>query len=95
MNNKLMESIESAQPGWFSPENRRFFNDKSYSAYYGKTTHNPYLVRATEAWTDMFGNKPRLHYRINNVNPETYKILSLIDTEFKDIDEVNEWLEDN
>ena len=91
----LIQQIKSAQPHWFSPENKRFFGDVSYFGLYGKKTHKPYLVRATEAWTDMFGNAPRLHYRINPVNPETLDIENLIDNEFKSMNEVKEWMEEN
>jgi hypothetical protein len=91
----LIQQIKEANGSWFSPENKRFFGDVAYFGLYGKKTHEPYLVRSTEAWTDMFGNAPRLHYRINNVNKETLKIEDLIETEFKTFDNVKEWLEEN
>ena len=91
----LLRKIKEAQPEWFSRSNKRFFNDKDYKGYYGKVSGNPFLVRSTYAWTDMFGQKPRLHYKINRVNPESYKIESLIDTQFTDIYAVKTWLNEN
>ncbi len=90
-----LADVKEAQPEWFSEGNMRLFNDVSYSLRHGKTSHQPFLVRSTYAWTDMFGASKRLHYRINPVNPDTLKIQSLIDREFKDLDELNDWLEDN
>lgn len=90
----LMRKIRQANPNWFSEENRRFFNDVAYMAYYGKTTGKAYLVRSTYAWTDMFGKK-HLHYRINNLDQDTLKVGSLISHEFETIGEIKEWLETN
>ena len=91
----LLRKIREANEGWFSPSNKRFFNDRSYYGYYGGTTGKSYLVRSTYAWTDMFGQKPRLHYRINELNQETEKIGNLIDTEFETLEDVKEWLKLN
>lgn len=43
----------------------------------------------------MFGEKPRLHYRIDTLNQETEEIGELIDIEFKTLDDAREWLKDN
>ena len=91
----LLRAIKEAQPDWFSRENKRFFNDVSYRGYYGKKTGNPYLVRSTYAWTDMFDHPRRLHFRINQLNPDTKKILDLLNQEFANIFEVKAWLRDN
>lgn len=89
-----LAQVEKAQPKWFSAENKAFFHDVDYCILHGKETSNPFLVRSTYAWTDMFGCKPRLHYRVNPLN-DMLQIQPLIDDEFADIDEVEEWLEDN
>ena len=91
----LLQQIKEANETWFSPENKKFFKDIEYKGRYGKKTHLPYLIRSTYGWTDMFGKQPRLHYHINPVNPDTVKIEDLIHAEFKDYDEVKEWLEEN
>lgn len=94
-NDPLLTQIRWANAKWFSPENKRFFGDVSYRALRGKKTGKVYLVRSTEAWTDMFGNPKRLHWRINNINQETLAIEALIQHEFKDIDAVKDWLKEN
>jgi len=91
----LLRQIREANEGWFSRGNKRFFGDIDYKAYYGKKTGKAYLVRSTNAWSDMFGSPKRLHYRTNNVNQDTLKIEGLIDQEFSDIFGVKAWLRDN
>jgi hypothetical protein len=91
----LLRKIRQANVEWFSPSNKRFFKDRSYYGYYGGKTGKSYLVRSTYAWTDMFGEKPRLHYRIDTLNQETEEIGELIDIEFKTLDDAREWLKDN
>ena len=90
-----LSDVKEAQPHWFTPENKRFFNDVSYKVLTGKASHKPFLVRATYAWTDMFGSPKRLHYRVNPLDPDTLKIQALIDQTFRDLEEVKDWLEDN
>lgn len=91
----LLRDIKRANEGWFSRGNKRFFNDVSYHAYYGKKTGKAYLVRSTHAWTDMFDSPQQLHYRINEINQETLKIEPLINEMFKDIFAVKAWLRTN
>ena len=91
----LLRQIIAANKDWFSRGNKRFFNDVSYKAYYGKKTGKAYLARSTYAWTDMFDRPRRLHYRINNVDQDTLEIEPLIDQEFNDIFAVKAWLREN
>jgi hypothetical protein len=91
----LMRDLKADNPNWFTSENKKFFNDKSYTAMYGGETGQPYLVRSTEAWTDMFGEKPRLHYRINKVTTTPdgkTEIGELLDQEFPDMQAVKQFL---
>lgn len=91
----LIQQIKNAQPHWFTPENKRFFNDVEYKGLYGKKTHKPYLIRSTYAFTDMFSKTPRLHWKINPVNPETLDIENLLDEKFATYEDVKERLEEN
>ncbi len=91
----LLRNIKTANPNWFSRGNKRFFGDVSYKGYYGKKTGNPYLIRATYAWSDMFDRPKVLHYRINPVHPDTKKIQPLIDDTFPNIFAVKAWLREH
>ncbi len=94
-NKWLIRAIKEVQPEWFTQGNKRFFNDVSYRAYYGKKSGNPYMVRSTYAFTDMLGGKKALHWRINPVNPDTKIIQPLINDQFPDIYAVKHWLREN
>jgi hypothetical protein len=88
----LLSKIKAEQPNWFSAKNKRFFGDARYYAYRSKLTNKPYLVRATYAWSDMFGTPKTLSYRINEVNPDDFEILPLIDKEFETLKDAKEWV---
>lgn len=87
-----MTQVRAAQPNWFSRSNKRFFGDVWYRLYHGKVSRKPFMVRATFAWSDMFGRQKTLHYRVNEVNAETLQLGNLVDKSFRDLDDVKEWL---
>ena len=70
----------------------RFFHDVSYKILHGKVSHKPYLVRSTYQWSDMFGQPKRLCYRINRIKDDL-TIGPLLDRQFRDMDDVKDWLE--
>jgi hypothetical protein len=86
-----LTQIRGAQPEWFSRKNKRFFGDVGYKLLHGKQTHRPYLVRSTYEWSDMFGQSRTLRYRINTIKDDL-SIGPLIDKQFRDLDEVKDWL---
>ena len=95
-----LQNLKEIKPDWFSTENMRFFGDLSYDVLYGEATEKPYLIRKTNAWTDMFGGKPLTHYCINRIKDDL-TIGELVygsghcAVRFKDMDEVEDWLEEN
>jgi len=99
-NNKYMlKKLIADNSDWFSKGNKRFFNDSQYFFMYSGAG-NRYLVRSTYAWSDMFGQPARLHYRINTItekqdNPDILQVGSLLDDEFKTLDDVKNWLKQN
>jgi len=93
MKNWTLLDIRHAQPSWFSKENKKFFNDRQYWLKWS-SAGIAFLLRSTYAWTDMFGQKPRLHYRLNIINDDK-SIGTMLDTEFKTIAEVRQWLQLN
>ena len=52
-----LAQVRARQPRWFSPENRRFFQDCRYTVRYGRATGERFLLRSTYRWSDMFGRK--------------------------------------
>ena len=89
-----LSEIKAAQPEWFSRKNKKFFGDVWYKVSQGKVSKKPYLVRATYAWTDMFGQDRKLHYRVNRID-ENLEIGELVDEVFSHEYLVKLWLQSN
>ena len=87
----ILQQVKEANGTWFSPQNKKFFNDRQYWVRYGKISGERFLVRSTYAWTDMFDQPRILHYIINPIKDDL-TIVNLIDDVFKSMDSVNLWL---
>ena len=85
-----LSDVKQANDSWFSPKNKRFFGDIDYRVLHGKEGET-YLVRSTYQWSDMFGRPKTICWRINLLSDEL-KILPLVDTVFKSLDSVKDWL---
>ena len=90
----FISKVRSANPQWFARGNKKAFGDVSYKAVFGKDTGDRYLLRSTYMWSDAFGSKKKLVYRINLVK-DNYKIGSLIDIIFPSLSSANDWLKQN
>lgn len=86
-----MQAVREANEMWFSPKNKKFFQDVSYRVLHS-SSGQPYLVRSTYAWSDMFGGQKRLHWRINAIDRDL-KIGTLLKKEFATLEDVKEWLQ--
>jgi len=87
-----LTELKEKNPKWFSHGNKKLFNDVSYRVLHGKRTGEPYLVRSTYAWTEMFGvERRRLHWRINRIKDDG-TIGYLVDGEFSTIWGAKGWL---
>ena len=86
--------IREFNPNWFSPHNKRFFGDISYRVLHGKKTRASYLVRETNAWTDMFDHVKKPHWRVNFIKDDN-SIGKLVDIVFDDLTSVKSWLQSN
>ena len=95
METVTITDVIKAQRGWFSSENKAFFGDKVYDVDKGRTSGKYYLVRLTQAWTDMFDGKPKDHFRVNELNQQTLKIGKLHDDIFPTQAALETWLRNN
>jgi len=86
-----LSQVKAAQPEWFSRKNKRFFGDINYRVLHGKTSGEPFLVRLTNAWTDMFRQPKKRHYRVNGLRDDL-TIAPLINDIFADLWAVKRWL---
>ena len=78
--------VREANPRWFSKENKRFFDDISYRILHDKGG-TAYLVRQTWGWGNM-----GKHWRVNQLNNNSYAIGVLLPDTFLTLNEVKTWL---
>lgn len=86
-----LTDLRKANLKWFEKGNKEFFGDLRYWVIYQKGTNKPFLVRLTNAWTDMFDGVKKPHYRVNEIT-EDLKIGELDDRIFKSLEEVKTYL---
>lgn len=90
-----MSELRAAHPKFFDRKTCRMFGDVSYKILTHKVYGQKYLVRLTAQWSDMFGGPKSYCYRLNPIGPgPEFKILPLIDKQFRDLDEVKDWLKE-
>ena len=94
MDMATIQEVRQANRIWFGDGNEKFFGDESYQVLHSELTDKPYLVRSTYGWSDMFGRKRTLCWRLNPLD-ETLKIRPLVDIVFVDLQEVEMWLGEN
>jgi len=85
-----MKQLREKHKSYFSPENKKFFNDINYRVLQSKKSKTNYLIQHTYQWSDMFGNEKKAIYV---VKPVTNKgdILESV-AEFKELSEVKNFL---
>ena len=88
-----IEELIKAHPLWCARGNAEFFGDLQYKILHNKQG-NPYLVRLTNQWSDMFGEKLTQCWRINPIGADL-EIKPLIAQRFRTQSDVEEWLKTN
>ncbi|MCK5608857.1 hypothetical protein KAR91_43695 [Candidatus Pacearchaeota archaeon] len=89
-----LAKVRQANKTWFGDGKAKFFGDVNYQILHSEKTGKAYLVRSTYAWSDMFGKRKQLHWRLNPLD-ECLKIRPLIDDVFPHLQAVKVWLFEN
>ena len=90
----ILQDVKDKQPGWFTPANKRFFQDCRYSVRYGQQTGERFLLRSTYMWSDMFDGPKTLHYRLNSLEDDL-AIGPLVETVFSTRAQAMAWLREH
>jgi len=90
---QTLNAVIRKQPKWFDGNTARLLGDLSYDVLYGKKTGERFLVRKTNAWTDMFDGVKKPHWRVNSIQDDL-KIGDLHDEIFKTLEDVKTYLLD-
>jgi len=93
MGDKTYQMVLAANPTWFCEGNRKFSGDIEYGTAWSGS-HNIYLWRKTNAFSDMFTGVKKVHYRLNEIDQHSLKVLKLVGGEFKTFEDLKEYLED-
>jgi hypothetical protein len=92
----VLSALKTDNPKWFSGENKRFFGDKGYTAVTAGDSGNPFLVRSTTQFSDMFGREnTKTVYRVNAIETGAdgkLKVGDLLDNEFGTLAEAKAFL---
>jgi hypothetical protein len=83
--------VRRANGMWFSSKNQRLFNDVEYRVLHTKDG-NPYVVRLTGMFSDMFDGHLKYVYKINPILEPSLTVGIMVDRDFNTLDEVKEWL---
>ena len=82
--------VRQANPMWFDKRTVRFMGDINHRILHDKQ-RQPYLVRLTYAWTDMFGGERIAHWKINPIG-QNLELLPLDDRIFRTLADVKKAL---
>ena len=87
---KTVNELKETNKNYFTPENKRFFNDINYKLLTGKKTKTKFFIQHTYKFSDMFGGTKKAVFVVKPIT-EQGKILENI-REFEKLDQVKQFL---
>ena len=87
---KTFQELKEVNKSYFSPANKRFFNDINYKVLTGKKTKKRFFDQHTYKFSDMFGGDKKAVFVIKPITEEGNILPSII--EFEDLNKVKEHL---
>jgi|TARA_R100000482_G_scaffold124748_1_gene78811 hypothetical protein len=90
---KSLQDLKKVNKLWFSPSNKKFFNDINYKLLTGGKSKNKFLIQHTYRFSDMFEGVKKAVYLIKPITIDG-KILPSIQT-VETIEKVKQYLKMN
>jgi hypothetical protein len=87
---KTFQELKKVNKGWFSLDNKRFFNDINYKVLTGGKSKTRFLIQHTYQWSDMFGEEKKAVFVISPITTEG-KILPTVET-LKELNQVKQYM---
>ena len=87
---KTIQSLKRVNKSYFTPENKRFFNDINYKVLMGGKSKTRFLIQHTYQWSDMFDGIKKAVFVIKPITVDG-KILETIET-LKDLNQVKQYM---
>ena len=87
---KTIQSLKRVNKSYFTPENKRFFNDINYKVLTGGKSKTRFLIQHTYQFSDMFDGVKKAVFVVKPISIEG-KILPTIET-LKELNQVKQYL---
>ena len=87
---KTMQELKEVNKKWFTPENKRFFNDINYKVLTGKKTKTRFLIQHTYKFSDWFGGDKKAVFVIKPITEQGQIEKDII--EFEDLNQVKQYM---
>ena len=87
---KTIQSLKRVNKSYFTPENKRFFNDINYKVLMGGKSKTRFLIQHTYQWSDMFDGIKKAVFVIKPITVDG-KILETVET-LKELNQVKQYM---
>jgi hypothetical protein len=87
---KTFQELKEVNQSYFTPENKRFFNDITYKVLTGRKSKTRFLIQHTYQWSDMFDGIKKAVFVVKPITTEG-KILPTVET-LKELNQVKQYM---
>ena len=87
---KTFQELKEVNQSYFTPENKRFFNDINYQVLMGGKSKTRFLIIHTYQFSDMFGEEKKAVFVVKPISAEG-KILPTVET-LKELNQVKQYM---
>jgi len=87
---KTIQSLKRVNKSYFTPANKRFFNDINYKVLMGGKSKTRFLIQHTYQFSDMFDGVKKAVFVVKPISAEG-KILPTIET-LKELNQVKQYM---
>jgi len=87
---KNIQELKQANQSYFTPENKRFFNDINYKVLTGGKSKTRFLIQHTYQFSDMFDGIKKAVFVVKPITVEG-KILPTVET-LKELNQVKQYM---
>jgi len=87
---KTFQELKQVNQSYFTPENKRFFNDINYKVLMGGKSKTRFLIQHTYQWSDMFDGIKKAVFVIKPITVDG-KILETVET-LKELNQVKQYM---
>jgi len=85
-----IQELKQVNKKWFTPENKRFFNDINYKVLKGGKSKTRFLIQHTYQFSDMFDGIKKAVFVVKPITVEG-KILPTVET-LKELNQVKQYM---